>query len=57
MITTFTFLLLIKLTYLQYQRTKKVVTDSLGLVDFVIGPVNSVFNLPDRQVMFFEEFE
>ena len=27
-------------------------------MDFVIGLVNSVFNLPDRQVMlFFEEFE
>ena len=39
------------------QRAKKVVSDSLGLVDFAIGPVNSVFNLPDGQVMFFEEFE
>ena len=28
---------------------KKVVSDSLGLVDFVIGLVNSVFNLPDGQ--------
>ena len=27
------------------------------LVDFAIGLGNSVFNLPDRQVMFFEEFE
>ena len=39
------------------QRSKKVVSDSLGLVDFAIGLVNSVFNLPDGQVMFFEEFE
>ena len=39
------------------QRAKKVVSDSPGLVDFVIGLVNSVFNLPDGQVMFFEEFE
>ena len=39
------------------QRTKKVVSDSPGLVDFAIGLVNSVFNLPDGQVMFFEEFE
>ena len=39
------------------QRAKKVVSDSLGLVDFAIGLVNSVFNLPDGQVMFFEEFE
>ena len=39
------------------QRAKKVVSDSPGLVDFAIGQVNSVFNLPDGQVMFFEEFE
>ena len=39
------------------QCAKKVVSDSLGLVDFAIGLVNSVFNLPDGQVMFFEEFE
>ena len=39
------------------QRTNKVVSDSPGLVDFAIRPVNSVFNLPDRQVMFFEESE
>ena len=32
-------------------------SDSLGLVDFVIGLVNSVFNLPEGQVMYFEEFE
>ena len=36
------------------QRAKKVVSDSPGLVDFAIGLVNSVFNLPDGQVMFFE---
>ena len=40
-----------------HQRAKKVVSDSPGLVDFAIGLVNSVFNLPDGQVMFFEEFE
>ena len=39
------------------QRAKKVVSHSPGLVDFAIRLVNSVFNLPDRQVMFFEEFE
>jgi len=39
------------------QRAKKVVCDSLGLVDFAIGLVNSVFNLHNGQVMFFEEFE
>ena len=40
-----------------YQCAKKVVSDSPGLVDFAIGLVNSVFNLPDGQVIFFEEFE
>ena len=39
------------------QCAKKVVSNSLGLVDFVIGLVNSVFNLPEGQVMYFEEFE
>ena len=40
------------------QRAKKVVSDSPGLVDFAIGLVNSVFNLPDGQVMFFfDKFE
>ena len=33
------------------------VSDSPGLVDFAIGLVNSVFNLPDGQVIYFEEFE
>ena len=32
-------------------------SDSPGLVDFALGLVNSVFNLPDGQVMFFEKFE
>ena len=40
-----------------HQRAEKVVSDSPGLVDFAIGLVNSVFNLPDGQVIFFEEFE
>ena len=39
------------------QCAKKVVSDSPGLVDFAIGLVNSVFHLPDGQVMFFEEFK
>ena len=43
--------------YHPIQREKKVVSDSLGLVDFAIGLVNSVFNLPYGQVMFFEEFK
>ena len=39
------------------QRAKKVVSDSPGLVDFAIGLVNSVINLPDGRVNFFEEFK
>ena len=39
------------------QCAKKVVSDSPGLVDFAIGLVNSVINLPDRQVKCFEEFK
>ena len=42
---------------LRQQHAKKLGSDSLGLVDFAIGLVNSVFNLPDGQVMCFEEFE
>ena len=37
------------------QHAKKVVSDSPGLVDFVIGLVNSVINLADGQVTFFWE--
>ena len=39
------------------QHAKKVVSDSLRLVHFTIGLVNSVHNLPDGQVKFFEEFK
>ena len=39
------------------QRAKRAVSDSPGLVDFAIGLVNLVVNLPDGQVIFFEEFE
>ena len=39
------------------QRAKNVVSDSPGLADFAIGLVNSVLNLPDGQVMVFEEFK
>ena len=39
------------------QHAKKVVSNSLGLVGFAIRLVNSVFNLPDGQVIFYEEFE
>ena len=34
------------------ERAKKVVSDSPGLVDFAIGPVIFVHNLPDGQVLF-----
>ena len=35
------------------KRANKVVSDSPGLVGFEIGLVNSVFDLPDGQVIFF----
>ena len=38
------------------QRAKKVASDSPGLVDFAIGLVNSVLNLPNGQVKYVEEF-
>ena len=39
------------------QRAKKVVSDSPGLVDFAIGLVIFVLNLPDRQVLFLGEIQ
>ena len=45
------------LTLVLLQRAKKVLSDSPGLVDFAIGLVNSVFNLLDGLVMFYEESE
>ena len=39
------------------QRTRKVVSNSPGLLDFAIGLVNSLINLHDEQVKFFEEFK
>ena len=32
-------------------------SDSPGLVDFAVGLVNSVINLPNGKVKFFEEFK
>ena len=32
-------------------------SDSLGLVDFAVGLANFVFDLPDGQVLFFEEIQ
>ena len=40
-----------------YQRAKKVVSKSLGQVDFAIGLVIFVLNLPDGQVLFFGEIQ
>ena len=37
------------------QPAKEVVSDSPGLVDFAIGLVNSVLNLPDGQAKIFSE--
>ena len=39
------------------QRAKKVVSDSPGLVDFVIGLVNSVLNLPEGQGKIFRRIK
>ena len=39
------------------QRAKKVVSDSLGLVNFAIGLVIFVLNLPNGQVLFFGEIQ
>ena len=41
----------------QSQRAKKVVSDSLGLVDFTTGLVIFVLNLTDEQVLFFDEIQ
>ena len=45
------------LFYLLVQRAKKVVSDSLQLVDFAIGLEIFVFNLPDGQVLFWGEIQ
>ena len=42
---------------LESECANKIMSDSQGLVHFVIGLVSSVFNLPDGQVMFFERFK
>ena len=39
------------------QRAKKAVSDSPGLLDFAIGLVIFVLNLPDGQVLFFWEIQ
>ena len=42
---------------LHRRHAKKVMSDSLVLVDFAIGLVNSVLNLPYRLMKLFEEFK
>ena len=44
-------------TFTYNQGAKKVVSDSPGLVDFVIGLVNSVLNLPDGQAKIFRRIQ
>ena len=39
------------------QGAKKEVSNSPGPVDFAVMLLNSTFNLPNGQVIFFEEFE
>ena len=39
------------------QRAKKVMSDSLGLVDFAIGLESFILNLPDGQVLFVGEIQ
>ena len=39
------------------RKLSSVVSDSPGLVDFAIRPVNSVINLPGGQVKFFDKFK
>ena len=39
------------------QCAKKIVSNSLGLVDFAIGLVNFVLNLPNGQVLCFGEIQ
>ena len=44
-------------TCYQQKRGKKVVSHSPGLVDFAIGVVFFVLNLPDGQELFFGEIQ
>ena len=41
----------------KHQCAKKVVSDSLGLVDFAIGLVIFVLNLPEGQVLYFGKIQ
>ena len=48
-------IVLLTYVFLLVRRAKKVVSNSPGLVDIAIRLVNSVLNLPNRQVKYFEE--
>ena len=52
-----TVVLQINVCYYQVQRAKKVMSDSPGLVDFAIGLVIFVLNLPDGKVLFFGKIQ
>ena len=45
------------LTFASGQLAKKVLSNSLGLVDFAIGLVIFVLNLPSGQVLYFGEIQ
>ena len=47
----------VSFTACHLQHAKKVLSDSLGLVDFAIGLVIFVLNLPNGQVLFFGEIQ
>ena len=49
--------LLFSIQHYVNQRAKKVVSSSPGLVDFAIGLVIFVLNLPNGQVLFFGEIQ
>ena len=51
------FVVILKGPVFPCQHPKKVVSDSLELVNFAIGPVIFVLNLPDRQVLCFGEIK
>ena len=54
--SSLTIILLINLVSF-VQRAKKVLPDSPGLMDFAIGLVVFVLNLPDGKVLFFGEIQ
>ena len=51
------FFLYFALTIMRILRAKKVVSDSLGLVDIAIGLVNPVLNLPNGQAKIFRRIK